>query len=223
MSHHGRHPPGRVSYCLPALLVALALPMAGCPEGPQATAPSPCDPLRGSDCPADEVCAVTGDGARCRPPQPAPADRPCAAASCPAGQACTAVEGLLACRPLCRPDAPAAAPCPEGPTCGYRLAALDLGVCPARCEIGGPCGPGATCGLSPALSHPICVAIGPVAEGEDCSSARCAAGLACLESADPPIPRCIRLCEPEGAPCPSGACTGRVSGVQQVGYCAHDS
>ncbi len=210
---------------LPVTLALAALAAGGglgCAEGPRTAPAEACDPLRADDCPGDAVCAVTAEGPRCRPPAEAPADRACAAASCPPGRACTVVEGLLGCRPLCAPSDPEGFPCPEGPLCDYRLSALDLGVCPARCAPGDDCGPGATCGLSPTLPHPICVALGPAGAGEPCAEVRCAAGLACLEVGDPPAERCTPLCDPTAPACPVGACAGRIVGVEGAGYCTED-
>lgn len=206
-----------------ALLVAAAL--LGCAEGPQAAPTDRCDPFA-PDCPGAQVCAVTDDGPRCRAPSQPGAGRACAAASCPGGEACATVEGILRCRPLCRLDGP----CPDAPVCGYRLAGSDLGVCPGPCRPGDDCGPEATCGLSAAVPHAICVAVGPVAAGEACVDRRCAVGLGCLEVPEPGAPetfveRCVPLCDPagNGAGCAVGACAGVILGVQGVGYCTDDS
>ncbi len=155
----------------------------------------------------------------------------CAAASCPVGEACATVEGLLRCRPLCAVGDPEAHPCPEGPSCAYRLAGLEFGVCPARCAPGDDCGAGATCAISTALPYPICVAVGSAGRGEPCAVQRCAADLACLEVADPATPdtfieRCERLCDPtavDGLRCAPDRCAGVVLGVDGVGYCVDDS
>ena len=208
----------------------LALSIAlGCAEGPRHVAPATCDPLADT-CAAGEVCAVTDEGPRCRPRVDPPA-RGCSAASCPTGEACATVEGLLDCRPLCAVDEPEAHACPEGSQCVYRLAGSRFGVCPPRCAPGDDCGEGATCGLSTALSHPICVAIGPAGPGAPCAEARCAAGLACLEVPRPDAPdvfveRCERLCDPRmgnGGGCVEGRCGGVVLGVEDLGYCTEDS
>lgn len=211
-----------------ALLAALA---CGCAEGPRDAPTAGCDPLAIDDCAGGEVCAVTDDGPRCRAPTEPPVDAPCGAASCPAGEACVTVEGLVRCRGLCLVDDADAHPCPDGLACRYRLRASDLGVCAAPCALDDDCGPGGTCGISTALPYPTCVATGPARPGEPCADRRCVDGWACLEIPSPDDPerfeeRCARLCDPALDPparCASGACRGRVLGVEGIGYCTDDS
>lgn len=212
--------PRKTSALPTAALLALAL-LAGCAEGPQPAPQTACDPLADGGCPPAERCVVVAEGALCRPPTSSALGQPCTAGSCAPGEACTAVEGLLACRPLCDIDGDRRA-CPDDGICGYRLAGVGLGVCPTACAVGDDCGSGATCGISAVSPTPICVAAGPAAEGESCDGARCGPGLACLSAGEPPA-RCIRLCAPDGPPCPRGACVGRVVGVDGVGYCTDDS
>lgn len=195
------------------------LGLAGCGEGPQPDARATCD-LRAPACPDGTLCRVVADGARCLEPTLAPADRACAPGSCAPGEACLAVEGVLACRPLCDPAGGEPA-CVGERVCGYTVPVQELGVCPAPCAWPDGCGADATCGPSPAVPYPICIATGPAGVGASCAVDRCGAGLGCLVREGDDEPRCAVLCA-EGDPdrrCGQGQCSGEVVGVAAVRYC----
>lgn len=197
----------------------LALGVGACAEGPQPDARAPCD-LRAPACAAGMTCRVVADGARCLEQMVAPADRACAPGSCAPGEACLAVEGVLGCRPLCDP-AGGEPMCAGEQVCGYALPVQGLGVCPASCVPGEGCGPDATCGPSPAVPYPICIATGPAGPGASCAAERCSAGLGCLVREGDDEARCAVLCtegDPDGR-CGRGQCTGEVVGVAGVRYC----
>lgn len=197
------------------LLLVLAL--SACGDGVRdGVAVTGCDPVAGEGCPVDQACRVLGDGrTQCFAAASAIAAERCTVESCPEGEACAIVEGVLACHALCRLDAPDA-----GCACAYRLAAgSPWGVCPRPCELGDDCGADATCAPTPALPHTICVATGPAEAHEPCERARCGHGLACL--AREGEARCRRLCRPgDDTPCEVGTvCAGIVGGVEALGYC----
>jgi hypothetical protein len=203
---------------LGALGMALAL-LAACAEGPRSADETSCD-LRAPECPAGTDCRLVADGARCLPPVVRAADSGCVPGSCAPGEACLAVEGVLGCRPLCDP-AGGEPRCPDGSTCGYRVSVQDLGVCPAPCDWPAGCGADATCGPSPAVPYPICIATGLAGLGESCAVERCGAGLGCLTREDEDTPRCAALCPADGtgAACGDGECSGEIVGVHGVRYC----
>ncbi|MCB9541775.1 MAG: hypothetical protein R3F65_24325 [bacterium] len=200
---------------------ALALAaLVGCAEGPHAAEDLSCD-LRAPVCPAGTDCHLVADGARCLAPVARAADLGCVPGSCAPGEACLAVEGVLGCRPLCDP-AGGEPRCPDGQVCGYRVAVDDLGVCPAPCAWPDGCGAEATCGPSPAVPYPICIATGPATLGGSCARERCGAGLGCLTREGEAEPRCEALCPGDGSGSTCGAgsgCTGEVVGVSGVRYC----
>jgi hypothetical protein len=176
-----------------------------------------CDPLIDAGCPGEERCRLLADGDTvCLPPSAAITGAACAVESCPSGEACVLVEGVLGCHRVCRIGEDTA-----GCVCAYRIAdGAPWGVCPRACTIGEACPElGATCAPTPALAYPICVGVGPVGLDESCSDARCAAGLGCLARAGEP--RCQRLCRPDlDSSCPPAEhCGGLVDGVSGVGYC----
>ena len=207
-----------------ASAAALTLALVGCGQGAQRAAPVNCDPLADTGCPAGEHCRLGEDGQRLCLAQTDPPDTGCLPETCAPGEACTWVEGLLACRPLCALEG---RPCVAPLTCAYALTAT-LGVCVAPCAPFGPDGAGAsagaercesgTCAPTPHGDFLICQAIGPVRSGGDCNAERCGQGLACL--GDEAAVTCRTLC-PAGddAFCPPPLrCLGLIQG-SPLGFC----
>ena len=186
-----------------------------CSDGLQARPPLDCDPSSGAGCAAGEHCRlIAGGGLACLSQDPAEA--PCRPGSCPPGAACLEVEGLLTCRPVCalaRPDRG----CGEG-ACVIAVGDGPWGVCAEPCGLETDCGAGGTCAPVPGLRFPLCVAEGPGQAGDSCAVQRCGAGLGCL-SAGAQGPSCVRVCEPDGVPCPAGRCEGPIPEVDGVLYC----
>lgn len=191
--------------------------LSGCGEGPR-PADTTCDLLADGGCHAPARCRlVAGGEARCLTDEPTPR-MGCTAASCPAGQGCVAVEGLVSCRPICALASGAPA-CPADQLCAYAIAdAAGIGVCAAPCTLREGCAdPRATCAPSTAAPFPVCIGVGPATEGDACEAVRCGEGLACLS--DDATARCARLCEPGAFQCPAGECEGEIAGFEGLGYC----
>lgn len=197
--------------------LALCLAWA-CGEGPRTAPAIDCDPVADTGCPADEHCRLRAGGSTvCVEQTEAPAEG-CDPSACAAGETCAEVEGLIACRRLCRMDAP---DCPTGGQCAYTVT-KELGVCVAPCDPFGDrglegCQEG-TCAPTTAAPFLVCQANGPVRAGEDCTEQRCGASMACLDVNDES--QCRTLCRPgsdELCP-PPQVCLGQVQDLK-LGYC----
>lgn len=191
----------------------IPLYLCACTEGVHQAEPVDCDPLSGGGCPANAHCRVLAEGATACLTL-ADAGVGCTPASCPPGQACVEVEGLLSCQALCDLEVEG---CGEEGVCAYALSAdRPWGICPPPCALGG-CGAGATCAPSTATPYPLCVATGAGALGDLCGVERCGAGLGCLVQAEGP--RCARLCSPDDPSTCPGQCTGTIEG-STLRFCA---
>lgn len=204
-----------------ALATALASAPAGCGEGLRTEEGAGCDPVADTGCPEGEHCRVVAGGRFvCLSPLAGAAEGGCVPGSCPPRNACLAVGGLRACRPLCRGDGD----CPDGGRCALRVeeGLADVQACAFPCTLAEGCPePGAHCTVAGDLPFPVCLAAGGAGPGAPCDAARCAAGLGCVRGLDDAEFACRRLCDPTGAvECPDGErCRGVIEGVSGAAWC----
>lgn len=203
------------SVCVRALAVAGGLLACG---GVDSVPVTSCDPVADTGCPEGEHCRL-GEDARtlCLATEMSATAR-CTVGSCAPGEACAAVEGYLACRPVCRLASPA---CAGEATCSHALDS-DFGVCVSPCrpfpeDAAEDCPDGA-CAPVLAAPFPICVALGPARLGDDCTEVRCGRALACLSADDGVLCRAMcRLGEDALCPAPQ-VCSGEIAD-RGLGFC----
>ena len=194
-----------------------SLVWSGCAQGPRPAPPDDCTLFADGGCPAPTTCRLVGGGTgRCVIPA-SMGTSGCVPESCAEHEACVAVEGLLACRPICTLDG--LRRCPGEGQCTYPIEGSEtFGVCSQPCDLLTDCGVAGTCAPSSTTPYPICVAIGPAELGATCREERCAQGLVCLRVDGDP--KCYAVC-PRGSDnsCDGQGCRGIIEGANDLGYC----
>jgi hypothetical protein len=191
---------------------------AGC-DDLQPVDPRLCNPVTAEGCPTGFICRLVAGGVTdCLAPAEPPANRVCQPGTCDPGEACATIEGALGCHPVCALDDDQ---CVGLGACTYLLGPdSDWGICAPHCTLAEPCAGDLSCVPTAGLTHLVCAASGPAAQGAPCDDAqRCQLGLACLISEGRAT--CRQLCDPVGpAVCDAGACIGQIMQADDVGYCA---
>jgi hypothetical protein len=157
-----------------------------------------------ADCPNDRVCVVADDGARI-------CSAACSAVNpCPAGEACSEVEGASICVPA--GEAEIGDDCEDNAQCasGACVLAGETSVCVALCDDDGDCAQGARC-YTTDLARVCLFPIDDRAVGEACSSpTECDSGLCASQPGDDAT--CVAPCGEDGSCAGGTLCAELVSG-----------